>query len=160
MSYLERSDEEILTELSLLATWIDPVPAEVREQASASLLMASPWDVELAQLIYDSATDDHDARLVVRGGVGTREITFEGPTLTVEVEIGPCESMRPGRCQILGQLVPAGSAHIELRHPSGSLLAEADEMGRFAVQDAPTGPVSLRCTPLEGMATDTEWMLI
>ena len=159
MNDLGQSDDALMLALAQMFNERDPIPDLVAVQARASYSLASPWDAALAQLIYDSSNDDDDARALVRGPVA-RELTFEGPALTIEVEIGLTDSAQQGRCRILGQLVPAQQAVIEVRCPSGTSLVEADALGRFAVSDAPTGPLSLRCTPSNGSPTDTEWTVI
>jgi hypothetical protein len=157
---LSLSDDELMAELSRLAAQFDPVPTDVVSKARSSYSSASAWDVALAKLVYDSTTDQNDARALVRAGPGARDLTFESPGLTIEVEVGPAGSSRDGHLQILGQLVPAGAASIEVRRPDGSCLVCADELGRFAVEDATPGPISLRCTPAGTASTDTEWILI
>jgi hypothetical protein len=160
MSQVDYDDAALLKELAFLCARNDPMPDTVASQARASFRFASPWDSALAALVYDSATDDRDVRALVRASSSARELTFESPGLTVEIEVGWTEQVRRGRCRILGQLVPAQSADIEIRHPEGSLHIHSDDLGRFAIEDAPTGPVSLRCTPVDGEPTDTEWTVI
>lgn len=160
MTYVDYSDDSLMDELSALIAQRDPIPALIATQARASYGFSSPWDAALAQLVYDSSDNDHDARALVRSGPVARELTFEGPALTVEVEVGLTELARRGRCRILGQLVPAQTASIQVRCPSETFMVDADSYGRFAVDDAPTGPLSLRCTPVDGEPTDTEWTVI
>jgi hypothetical protein len=153
-------DSVLMAELSLLAIRFDPVPPEVVLRAQESFASGSAWDNALAKLVYDSTTDQNDARALVRAAPGARDLTFMGPELTIEVVIEPAGPSRKGHCHILGQLVPAGTASIEVRRPDGSSVICADELGRFAVEDAPSGPISLRCTPAGAVSTDTEWILI
>jgi hypothetical protein len=160
MNELLGSDEELLAELAQLAARFDPVPAIVMTNARASFASGSAWDTALAKLVYDSSTDQNDSRALVRAGPGGRELTFQGPELTIEVEIGPADTPKKGHCQILGQLVPAGAANIEVRRPGSSFMVRADDLGRFSVDEAQFGPISLRCTPAGTASTDTEWILI
>ncbi len=160
MRYSDRSDDELMRDLSALLAQRDPTPERIVAQARANYGYSSPWDAALAQLVYDSSDDDDNARALARSGPVARELTFEGPALTVEVDVQPAESARRGRCRILGQLVPAQTASIELRCPKETFVVNADGLGRFALDDAPTGPVSLRCTPVDGEPTDTEWTVI
>jgi hypothetical protein len=126
----------------------DPVPAEVVEAAVAS----RTWrrvEAELAELVYDSVVDAD----LVRAGRGGRQLTFEAPELTVEVEVG--------LVSLEGQLVPPQSAQVEVRHRDGSLTVAADRLGHFRVEGVPHGPVSLRCQPDLGSApTVTSWVVI
>lgn len=160
MKYTDYSDDELMAELSGLLALHDPVPDYVAAHAKTSFAFASPWDAALAALVYDSTNDDDEVRALVRSSSGTRELTFEGPAMSIEVEVGARESARRGRCQILGQIVPAQEATIQVRCPSEIFLVDADALGRFTITDAPVGPVSLRCTPLDGEATETEWIVI
>jgi hypothetical protein len=97
-------------------------------------------DAELAELAYDSVADRIMAG-AMRGSEGTRLLTFEAPGLTVEVEIIALGTRR----QLIGQLVPNQQARVMVRHQDGIITVEADEFGRFRVEDLPPGPGSLRC---------------
>lgn len=154
------SDDLLMAELELLAARFDPVPAEVKTGARAAYSQGTAWDAALAQLVFDSTTDPDDTRALVRGGTGTRELTFEGPDLTIEVEVGLDEPARSGRVRILGQLVPPTAASIEVCRADGSTTIAADRLGRFSVEGAPSGPMRLRCTPEGAAPTATEWILI
>lgn len=163
MNEFFQSDEALIAELTILAARFDPVPAAVVAGARASCASRSSWDAALAKLVYDSATDHDDVRALVRtvrAGPGARELTFQGPELAIEVEIGPDESSRTSQCRIMGQLVPAGAASIEVRRPDGSFVVSADDFGRFAIEATPSGPISFRCTPVGTAPTATEWILI
>jgi hypothetical protein len=73
----------------------------------------------------------------------------------VELEIGGS-----GRQQrILGELMPAGAATIELRQPgtSGSGPIPVDEDGRFVIEDLRPGPFSLICWRPGRSPVATEW---
>jgi hypothetical protein len=160
MTERRTDDGALLAELAVLATHLDPVPPEVVTSAKASFARGAAWDVALAQLAYDSTTDESDSRALVRGGPGPRDLTFEGPALTVEIVIESAESLHGDRYRILGQLVPGQPAQIEIRRPDNSSTISADHLGRFAVEDAGRGPLSLRCTPAGAGPTETEWILI
>lgn len=148
-------DAELLDELRAVLGRADPVPPEVVEAARA----AFGWrrlDAELAELLHDSSLDEE--RLAgVRGGVGRsdpRLLTFEAGPLTVEVEVAAVGARR----RLVGQLVPAQPAVVEVRHAGGTVAARADELGRFAAGGIEPGPVSLRCRPAAGAAVETTWV--
>ncbi len=148
------SDEEVLARLAGLAARVDPVPADVAAAARASLAWARVAS-ELAELVYDSAVDEGE--LVGVRGNGTRQLTFEGPGLTVEIEVAA------GGGRLVGQIVPPQAARIEVRHLGGSLAVDADELGRFSAERVSPGPVSLRCRagdPDAWPPTATDWVAI
>ena len=151
-------DEALMRRLGALAARFDPVPAEAVAAAQASfgwrLADLDRADLELAQLVYDSAVDDQ-LLAGVRSGGGPRQLTFEAPGLTVEVDVDH-EARR-----MVGQLVPPGPGRIEVRHPGGSFTVDADARGCFTTPRLPRGPVSLRCQSGAGSgATTTEWVAI
>jgi hypothetical protein len=144
----EISEDEVFAELKRVIGDSDPVPPEVVAAAIAS----RTWrrvDAELAELVYDSLVDAE----LVRGSRAGRRITFEGPELTVELEVGPVS--------IDGQLVPPQPGRVEVRHPDGTLTVAADDLGHFRVDEMLHGPVSLRCEPdVAAVPTVTSWIII
>lgn len=157
----ETHDAEEGWEAALLADlveagWLESVPVEASAAAKSQFAYRT-LDEELAELAYDSAVAD-DAMAGVRSTAATgRLLTFESAGLTVEVEAQPGGA---GRFRILGQLVPPGPGSVELRHASGLVSVEADEVGRFSVEGVPAGPVSLRCRPAGGVPVVTDWVLL
>ena len=155
MSEEELSDDELLARLASAASRFDPPPAEVVEAARASFAWRDV-DSELAELVFDSSLE-REAMATMRGG-RSRLLTFEGPGLVVEVEVDG------GEGHVVGQLVPPQPAQVELRRPSGSVMVDADELGRFTVDGVTRGPVSLRCRRTTGEASpsvvDTAWVVI
>jgi len=146
-------DTALIGALRGLGQRIDPEPPELAARA----ISAFTWrtiDAELAALTYDSLLDE-DRLVGVRGDDGPRQLTFEGPDLTVELEVGD------DGC-LVGQLVPASQAEVEVRWPGSSTTVQADDLGRFAMPGGRTGPVSLRCR-LQGSSTAgivTSWVVI
>jgi hypothetical protein len=147
-------DEGLLRELRAAARRLDPPPASVLEAARASLTWRT-IDAELAALEFDSAVDV--AATAVRSGEGPRLLTFSAPGLSIEVEVSPIGPRR----QLVGQLVPAQPARIDVRHAGGVTTVKADQLGRFGVDAVSAGPVSLRChlgdVP-SGVPVVTEWI--
>jgi len=148
-----KGDDALLGTLRHAVGRHDPIPDDVVTAARAAISMAA-LDAELATLVYDSSFGDEDTRALVRGQGGGRELTFEAPSLTVEVEVLTAER------RLLGQLVPPGAGVVEIRFPAGSVTVEADHLGRFSARDVPAGPVSLRCRAEEGPPADTEWVIL
>ncbi|HMC41825.1 MAG TPA: hypothetical protein VKI20_02355 [Acidimicrobiales bacterium] len=148
-----RDDEALLGALGRAVSRHDPVPESVVAAARGGFGMVS-LEAELATLVYDSYLGDEDTRALVRARGGGRELTFEAPSLTVEVEVLTAER------RLLGQLVPPGPGVVEIRSPEGSVTVEADHLGRFSARDVPAGPVSLRCRGQGGPPADTEWVIL
>jgi hypothetical protein len=133
-----QEDEALLEELRGAARRFDPPPPPVLEAARASLTWRTV-DAELAALRFDSVVDQ--ALATVRSAEGPRLLTFAAPGLDIEVEVSPIGPRR----QLVGQLVPAQAARIDVRHAGGVTTVQADQLGRFGVEAISAGPVSLRC---------------
>jgi hypothetical protein len=150
-------DDELERELRQLAARLDPVPPEVVRAAED----AFSWrdiDTELAELAFDSLLDANQATLV-RSSAGRRLISFKGPGLTIDVEVTNTGSGR----EVMGQIMPPQRATVEIRHQSGVVTAEADELGRFRSASLRPGPMSLRLRPeADGArpAVVTDWLSI
>jgi hypothetical protein len=144
-------DDFLLGELRRAVNRLDPVPPEMVAAARSSFMWRT-IDAELAELAHDSVLDDEAA--LVRGVAAPSLLTFSAAGLTVEVETLPADD----GCRLLGQLVPAGSGQVEIRHPGGSTSVEIDDLGRFAANGLPCGPVSLRCRA-GSSSVDTDWFL-
>jgi hypothetical protein len=115
-------------------------------------------DDELAVLVYDSATAP-EPLAGVRGGAqlgGTRQLTFQGSDLLIEVEL--YGSGREMTCQ----LVPPQPASLEVRHQGGTIDLGTDDCGTFHLRELPGSTISLRCLPrsLEGRPTATSWISV
>lgn len=149
----EQELDQLTERLRAVGNRVDPVPAAV----SAAARAAFAWraiDVELAELTYDSVVDEA-ALAGVRGRGGTRQLTFEAPGLTVEVEVGAADGLH-----LVGQLVPAHAGTVEVRHGGGSQTVVVDDLGRFTTDRLPAGPLSLRCSAAAAAPVDTEWVAV
>jgi hypothetical protein len=78
--------------------------------------------------------------------------------LTVEVEAGADGSRR----RLIGQLVPAQPARLDVRQREATVTVEVDELGRFMVDDLAAGPVSLYIEPVgeTAVAVTTDWFVV
>ncbi len=133
---------------------------------------ASGWSVELAKGSYGLRTIDTElaaltsdsefstARSQLRADGGPRLVVFDAESLSVEIEIEP--GNRAERWQLIGQLIPAGTARIQLRRglQAEHAWVDADDRGRFAVADLVSGPLSLICVRQGQPATATAWITI
>ncbi|MGH3321959.1 MAG: hypothetical protein ACRDN9_17660 [Streptosporangiaceae bacterium] len=134
------SDESLLDELRTVLAMIDPVPRQVDKAARASF----DWrtiDVELAELVADSAVQPFAVVRTPAPDAGPRLLTFEAPGLTIEVEVADEGDER----RLIGQLVPPQVADVEVRWRGGSLRGNSDTIGRFIAAPVPAGPVSVAC---------------
>jgi hypothetical protein len=149
-------DEQLVAELRD-AGRLDPVPAEAVAAARSSLAWRT-MDAELAELAYDSLLEDAALAGLRSADAGPRMITFESPAMTVEIEAAASGARR----RLIGQLVPPQRARLEVRHAAGVVAAEADELGRFAVDDLAPGAVSLHVHG-EGegaVEVTTDWIVV
>lgn len=143
-------DDRLMAELRALGSRLDPVPADAVAAARSAIAWRT-MESELAALIDETS----DAGLAGARGADTPTLLgFESPHLVIEVEV---RQSRTGR-SVLGQLVPAQVAQVELRHRGGTVAVMADEAGRFAAGPLEPGPLSLRCTA-GAQVVETDWFL-
>lgn len=147
--------EDLMDRLAAAAAAIDPVPDVAVEAAVASFRWRS-IDTELAFLLFDSERSN-DQLVGVRSEGGARQLTFESPHLLVELELDS-----HAQYPLVGQLVPPTAADVEIRSPNDSVVVSADELGRFRCDRIEGRAISLRITPLAGVAepADTAWVAI
>jgi len=128
------------------------------------------WSVELAKSSYGlRAVDAELAALTsdsglaagsgMRSGTAPRLAVFDTGDLSFEIEIEP--STRVGSWRLVGQLIPASPARIQVRQQGAEpVWVDADDLGRFAADHLAGGSLSLMCMR-EGMrAAVTEWIAI
>lgn len=143
-------DDALLEDLAtLLGPQHEPPPAVLH--AAREVFTWRTVDAEIAALTYDSLLDDAPAG--VRAAAQPRILTFEADGITIEVELDATPSGR----RLLGQLVPAQAAELELL-VDGEVLAvsSADAMGRFSVA-LPREPrrLTLRCRAVDGTTVES-----
>lgn len=157
-------DQELDNELRRIAARLDPVPDALLRAAEAAFTWRGVDD-ELAELAFDSLAD-RESLALVRGGGAPRLLTFHAADLTIELEIlppPPEHHQRAGAAhRLVGQLLPGGSARVQVRHPDGVLEVATDELGRFVADRVASGPISLRCEQggAGGTPIVTEWVPI
>lgn len=150
-------DEELLGALRELTSRVDPVPDEV-VLAARSAIAYRRMDAGLAELLYDSAVADDRLAGVRSEGGGWRQLTFEAPGITIDLEVVPEGERR----RVNGQLVPAGAAALRLRHPGGEIETTADDLGRFSADGLQPGPLSIRLDRdgPERVRVETGWVTV
>src|SRR5262245_56968082 len=149
-------DDELERELSLAAEMFDPVPVHL----PAFAIEAFAWrtiDADIAELVFDSLAAEVS---LVRGADQPRVLTFQAGDLSIELEIAA--DARPAH-RLVGRLVPAQTAEIEVRVGERPISVTSDGLGRFTATVPSTGPFSLRCRPIGG--TDqwhvvTDWITL
>lgn len=147
----ERTDEELLNALARALAVVDPTPEHVLTHARQALVWQS-LDAELAELVYDSQAQEEN---LVRSGDATREVTFRAPGIEVEVMV-VSEQQR----SLVGQVVPAQEADVELLHRGGRETTRTDALGRFAFDRVAAGPVKLVVATTSGTRVQTEGMVV
>lgn len=141
-------------ELRTIAARLDPVPGDLTRAAVGAFAWRTV-DADLAELVFDSLTTP-DAAALVRGAAAARMLTFRAGDLAIELELSATGAGR----RLIGQLVPAGPAQVEIRQPHGVLEVAVDDLGRFTVDQLAAGPVSLRCRNATSRLVVTDWISI
>jgi hypothetical protein len=130
MTMSDSDDDRLLAELRRLAREVDAVPDEVGAYAKAAL----GWrrvDAELAELLSDSQLDRSTAAAIRSGQAQVRSVTFRATDLEIALEIHHEPALL-----ILGQLVPAVRAYVEIQRDDGATApgVESDPLGRFRIE--------------------------
>jgi hypothetical protein len=146
------NEDEVLERLRAAARQADPPPAHVLAVARGAHARAG-LDGELLELQFDTLMDD--AATPTRAGPGRRVLRFGTPDCGAELELA---GTRP--VDVVGQVSPAAAGVVELTHAGGVARAEIDDLGRFAVDVVPPGPVTLAWTVPDGRRVRTSWVAI
>jgi hypothetical protein len=152
----DRPDDELGVLAGNLAEVVvaaDPIPLDVLHALRSSFNRRTP-DADLAELVYDSALDEDPG---VRHGGTSRQLSFAGPRITVEMEVVT------ERTRLVGQILPPMAGRVEIRSSGGSYLLEVDDLGRFATDYIPKGPVSFRCLTddsKQAVEAVTDWVVL
>jgi hypothetical protein len=149
------TDETLMRHLADMLSEESTPPPLVMELARQSFGLRA-IDAELAALTADS--DVSGTAAAVRRAYQTnvpRLLTFNGPGLVVELEISGSGPER----RIFGELAPRGSGTIEVRQPDSPAprFVDADDDGRFVIENLLSGPLSLICHRLGHSPVTTEW---
>jgi hypothetical protein len=137
----DENHEQLLGQLRLLVSELDPVPAEVASFVNAAL----GWrriDAELAELLADSSLERESLALTRSGVARARSVTFRANDLEIDVEIHDADA----GVEVLGQLAPPVRAQIEVQRDDSTVASttEADDLGRFRFELAERGRIRLR----------------
>jgi hypothetical protein len=151
-------DDELLGRLAATLRDAGDPPHEVAELARLRFGLRRV-DEELAELVADSALEAAPVGVRAAGPGAARLLTFEaeGGELALQVTSG---IGRDG-WELLGQVVPPGPADIRVE-PAGSqapLEVGADDVGRFTVRGAGSGPWRVVCARPGHPPLVSQWVL-
>lgn len=142
-------DDEIMALLAEALERADPVPAHVMDNARAAFTWRT-IDAELAELVFDSALHTSG----VRSQETNRQVTFRSSNVEIEVMILEDRGRR-----LVGQLVPARDATIELMGADGMQSSSTDGLGRFSFAQLDDGPARLVVIGSDGRrVVQTDWV--
>jgi len=142
-------DDELLDDLAAVLHGPGALGDAARNAAYDAIGLRS-LDHELAALIDDSLLAAPTA--AVRGE-GERVVTFQAPSLVIEVRVDTRGRIR----RLVGQLDPPGALELEVVVGEWSTAATADERGRFVVDGLPSGSLQLR---VSSARVRTSWLRI
>jgi hypothetical protein len=109
-------------------------------------------DAELAQLTYDSHSDERMAAVTRSETASIRALTFTSNQLSMELEV-----TEDG---LLGQIIPPRVGALEIHTTAGIMTAMVDELGFFAVEPKPDGSFRLRWRTSDGVDVITGWIAL
>ena len=132
-------DDNLIDELRQAARRIpnEPAPADLTEVVR-TLPFVRNLDADLVLLTYDSLLDATATDR--RGGSDTRQVSFGGGNLTVNLEIVGIGTTR----RVIGQVVPPQELLIGVLSRSQTREVRTDEVGAFIVEEIPAGVMTLR----------------
>jgi hypothetical protein len=131
---------------------LDAPPADLVAAAKDSFTWRT-IDAELAELTFDSSTDD--ALAGVRGTATARSLSFEVRDVVIDIEVTEAGDRR----DLLGQVSPEGTRSLLLDRGGQQQPIELDALGRFRVEAANTGPVRFVVQRADGTVT-TDWIIL
>jgi hypothetical protein len=147
----ERVDDQLIATLGDAIQHADPVPEHVLAGARAAFTWRT-IDAELAELVFDSATE----LTGVRSEDMARQVTFQAPGVEIEVMV-----IENGQRRIVGQLIPPSEVTVQLTSGDSVAETQTDELGRFTFNDVLPGPVRLSVIGSSGEdVVHTEWVLL
>jgi hypothetical protein len=143
------SDDDVLMTAVRDAISDDDAVTDRRRAAAQAAFSWRTVDLELMELLHDSALD---AGAAVRGVGETRHLTFGRDGLTVELEVSGGT--------LHGQVLPAQSADLVLqRHDAGGSTLQSDSAGFFRIEGITAGPIRL-VVAAAGIRVATPWVTL
>jgi len=149
-------DDATEAQLRAIFGHMDPVPQLLEDAARAAYTWRTV-DVELAELMRDSAEQQEEAGLLVRGAHGPRQLSFESPRLAIELEV---TETGPRERRLEGQLLPPAEATVTIERPGeDGVTVQADDLGRFVLDGLRAGLVRVHVA-LRGAQIAIPWTTI
>ena len=141
----ETDDERWLADLGEALREAAAVPQHVLE-AGYSAYAWRTIDAELAELTYDSRTEDPALAGARSQAAPLRALTFASSSLTIELQLEPPV--------LLGQLVPPQPGELVVTLRDGTVRTETvDDLGCFTIEPIPSVPFRLELTGAQSVAT-------
>ena len=144
-----REDDKLLAALRDALSASEAVPDRFVETGKH----AYAWhniDAELAQLTYDSFSDQRMATATRSETASIRALTFTSANLSMELEVS--------EDSLLGQIIPPRAGMLEIHTKTGVITTSVDEIGCFAVDPKPDTSFRLRCRIADGTDVLTGWI--
>jgi hypothetical protein len=144
-------DEQLISALREAIKARQAVPSWFVETAKN----AYAWhniDAELAQLTYDSQSDQHTASVVRSENASIRALTFTTPHLSMELEVT--------EGSLLGQIIPPQAGTLETHTKAGVTTSAVDEIGGFVVDPIPASTFRLRFRTTDGTDVLSGWITL
>jgi hypothetical protein len=144
-------DDQLLAALGEAMRAREAVPAWFVETGKN----AYAWhnvDAELAQLTYDSHSDERMAAVTRSETASIRALTFSSDQLSIELEVT--------EDSLLGQIIPPLAGTLDIHTTTGTMATMVDELGFFAVEPKPDGSFRLRCRTPGGGDVMTGWITL
>lgn len=144
-----RDDDKLLAALREALSASDAVPAWFVDTGKN----AYAWhniDADLAQLTYDSFSDQRMATATRSETASIRALTFTSANLSMELEVS--------EDSLLGQIIPPRAGMLEIHTKTGVITTSVDEIGCFAVDPKPDTSFRLRCRIADGTDVLTGWI--
>jgi hypothetical protein len=158
----ERDDKEFLAALGDDETLLEALREAMRARDAVP-----PWfvetgksayawhniDAELAQLTYDSHSEERMAAVTRSETASIRALTFTSADLSIELEVTDDG--------LLGQIIPPRAGALEIHTKADTIMTTTvDEIGLFAVDHIPDSPFRLRCRTADGADVLTGWITL
>ncbi|HET9779556.1 MAG TPA: hypothetical protein VFP81_09765 [Propionibacteriaceae bacterium] len=109
-------------------------------------------DAELAQLTYDSHSDERMATATRSETASIRALTFSSAQRSIELEVT--------EDSLLGQIIPPMAGTLEIDTTAGTMTTTVDELGLFAVEPKPDSSFRLRWRTPDGADVITGWITV
>ena len=120
---------------------LDGVGDRARRDGQARVRVAHNIDAKLAQLTYDSSSDQDTVAAVRSEAASIRALTFTSARLSIELEVAATS--------LVGRIIPPRAGALEVHTTAGVTSSPVDEIGCFVVDPsrvAPFGYVAARRT--------------